>query len=250
VSRGTRCRVYEQDAIRCVTGEAIRPGGLALTERALTFLSPPAGARVLDVGCGAGATVDYLSDGHGLVALGLDPSGLLTRSGRGRSPALPLLRGRGEHLPIADGAIDVILAECSLSVMADVGLALAEFRRVLRGGGTIVVSDVYARNPARIPALRQLPVACCLRGAESRQGITGRLQAHGFRILLWEDHSDALKQLAARIIMAHGSMAQFWCQATGGHADPSHIQHAIAQSRPGYFLLIAEKGEDSSQWMT
>jgi arsenite methyltransferase len=161
-----------------------------------------------------------------------------------------LLQGQGEYLPVADGAIDVILAECSLSVMADVGLALAEFRRVLREDGSIVVSDVYARNPAGIPGLRQLPVACCLRGAESRQKITGRLHAHGFHILLWEDHSDALKQLAARIIMAHSSMAQFWCQTTGGHADPSHIQHAIAQSKPGYFLLIAEKGEDSAQWMT
>jgi arsenite methyltransferase len=247
VSHDVRCRVYEQDAIRRVTGEAIRPGGLALTERALTCLSPPAGARVLDVGCGAGATVDYLlSDGHNLFALGLDPSGLLMRSGCRKRPGLPLLQGQGEYLPIADGEIDVILAECSLSVMADVDRALAEFRRVLRSGGTIVVSDVYARNLAGIPALRQLPVACCLRGAASRQEITGRLQAHGFRILLWEDHSDVLKQLAVRIIMAHGSMARFWCQTTGEHADASHIQPVIARSKPGYFLFVAQKGECSS----
>jgi arsenite methyltransferase len=250
VSRDANCRIYEQDAIRRVTGETIRPGGLALTERALAFLSPPAGARVLDVGCGAGASVDYLVDGHGLVALGLDPSRLLTESGCRKGPGLPLLQGQGEYLPIAGGEIDVILAECSLSVMADVDMALAEFRRVLRRGGTIVVSDVYARYLAGIPALRQLPVACCLRGAVSRQEITDRLQVHGFRILLWEDHSNVLKQLAARIIMAHGSMARFWCQTTGGHGDALCIQDAVAQSKPGYFLLIAEKGEDSLQWMT
>jgi arsenite methyltransferase len=239
-------QVYEQDAIRCVTGETIRPGGLALTERALDFLSPPAGARVLDVGCGAGASVDYLSDGHGLVALGLDPSELLTRSGCQRRPGLPLLQGQGEHLPVADGEIDVILAKCSLSVMTDTDLALAEFRRVLRNGGVIVVSDVYVRNPVLIPALRQLPLACCLRGAASDQEIASRLQAHGFRILLWEDHSDVLTQLAARIIMAHGSMAQFWRQIAGEHADASRIQNTVAQSKPGYFLLVARKGEDNS----
>jgi arsenite methyltransferase len=251
VSRDTNCRVYEQDAIRCVTGEAIRPGGLVLTERALTFLSPPAGARVLDVGCGAGATVDYLlSDGRGLFALGLDPSRLLIRSGYRRNAGRPLLQGQGEYLPIAGGEIDVILAECSLSVMADVDRALAEFRRVLRSGGAVVVSDVYARSPAGIPALRRLPVTCCLRGAVSRHEIAGRLQAHGFRILLWEDHSDVLKQLAVRIIVAHGSMARFWCQATGEHADASHIQPVITRSKPGYFLLVAQKREDSSRWMT
>jgi arsenite methyltransferase len=242
VSGDLGCRVYEQDAIRCVTGEAIRPGGLALTERVLAFLSPPTGARVLDVGCGAGASVDYLSDGHGLVALGLDPSALLTRSGRRRRPGLPLLQGQGERLPVADGEIDVILAECSLSVMADADRALAECRRVLRRGGALVVSDVYAREPALIPALRQLPVTCCLRGAVSYQEINARLQAHGFRILLWEDHSDVLKQLAVRIIMAHGSMARFWCRTSGGCADGSSIQQVIVQSKPGYFLLIAKKG--------
>ena len=251
MSRDARCRVYEQDAIRCVTGEAIRPGGLALTERALMFLSPSPGARVLDVGCGAGATVDYLlSDGRSLVALGLDPSRLLIQSGHRRNPGLPLLQGQGERLPVADGTVDVILAECSLSVMANVDLVLAEFRRVLRGAGRIVVSDMYARNPASIPELRQLPVACCLRGAASRQEITGRLQAHGFHVLLWEDHSAALKQLAVRIIMAHGSMARFWCQTAGERVDAPRIQNAVAQSKPGYFLLIAEKGEHGSLWMT
>ncbi len=242
MSREAGDRLYEQEAIRCVTGDAIRPGGLKLTARALDLLSPPAGARVLDVGCGAGASVDYLGNGHGLVALGLDPSELLTRSGRQRSPGLPLLRGRGERLPIADDEIDLVLAECSLSVMADAGRALAEFWRVLRNGGYVVVSDVYARNPAVIPALRQLPVTCCLRGAASRQEVTDRLRAIGFCILSWEDHSDVLKQLTARIIMAHGSMARFWCQVTGECDNGARIQRVIARSKPGYFLLVAQKG--------
>lgn len=238
MSRDAVCRLYEQDTIRRVTGEAIRPGGLELTDRALALLSPPPGARVLDVGCGAGASVDYLSAGHGLVALGVDPSAVLTRTGRRRRPDLPLLRGQGERLPIADGAVDVVLAECSLSVMVDLDRALAEFRRVLRNGGALVVSDVYARNPALVPALRRLPVACCLRGAASRQEIADRLAAHGFRTLLWEDHSEVLKRLAVGIIMAHGSMVQFWCQTTGGFADAARIQKTITESKPGYFLFV------------
>ncbi len=233
--------VYEQDAIRCVTGEAIRPGGLALTERALSFVTLRPGARVLDVGCGAGASVGYLRNGHGLVALGLDPSTLLTRDGQRRQPGLPLLQGQGERLPVADGSVDLILAECSLSVMADVDRALAEFRRVLRTRGTLVVSDVYTRNPALVPALRQLPLSCCLRGAASHQDIAERLKLHGFRIELWEDHSEILKQLTVRIIMTHGSMAQFWCQTAGGCVDGSQIQRMITQSKPGYFLLVARK---------
>jgi arsenite methyltransferase len=246
----TVCRVYEQEAVLRVMGEAIRPGGLALTERAMVLCALPAGARMLDVGCGAGATVEQLTTRHHLAVVGIDLSALHLQAGHRRNPCLPLARAAGERLPIADGSVDAVLAECSLSVMTDVDCALAEFRRVLRSGGILVVSDVYARNLANIPALRRLPVACCLTGALSRQEITGRLEAHGFRLLLWEDHSDALRQLAVQIIMTHGSMERFWCQTTGGSVAAPQIRHAIAQSKPGYFLLIAEKGEDGSPWMT
>ena len=44
--------MYEHTAIREATGDIIRPGGLALTDRALALCQLPAGARVLDVGCG------------------------------------------------------------------------------------------------------------------------------------------------------------------------------------------------------
>jgi arsenite methyltransferase len=56
------CRVYELPGVQRVTGATIRPGGLALTRRAVALADLPAGAWALDVGCGAGATVDYLTE--------------------------------------------------------------------------------------------------------------------------------------------------------------------------------------------
>lgn len=235
------CRVYEQSAIRQVLGDVIRPGGLALTDQALALCSLPAGARVLDVGCGPGATVEHLLTHYRLIVFGLDASTLLLQSGRRKNTALPFVQAPGERLPLATGQLDAVIAECSLSVMADADRALAEFGRILQDEGLLILSDVYARNPAGLPALRRIPLENCLSGAMSRQQIFNKLRVHGFDLILWEDHSDALKHLAVQFIMSYGSMQQFW-QRMAPAGEAVDIHQAIRQVKPGYYLLIARKG--------
>lgn len=233
-------RVYEQAPLLEVAGATIRPGGLALTDRALEFCALPRGARVLDVGCGPAASIEHLRVKHQLNAVGLDPSERLLRLGRRREPSLPLIQSPGEHLPVASEQFDAVLTECSLSVMGNNDRALAEFWRVLRWGGYLILSDVYARNPAGIAALQQLPIDSCLCGMQSQSEISARMVEHGFEIKLWEDHTQALNVFAAQLIWSNGSLQQFWCRATL-RPDARDIQTAIAQSKPGYYLLIAQK---------
>lgn len=231
------CRVYELPGVQRVTGQTIRPGGLALTQRAVNLAELPAGARVLDVGCGAGATVAYLA-GLGLRAVGIDPSDNLLRQGHGRSLHLPFIQGWGEALPFAGCCFDALLAECCLSLMDDAAQALAEFARVLRPGGTLILSDMLAGNAAGVTAVRDLPISCCVGGAFGRAQIAVLLPAAGFTVHFWEDNSEALKQLTVQIIWEYGSLANFW--ACSGE-DGAEVATAVADIKPGYFLLLARK---------
>jgi arsenite methyltransferase len=235
-----RVRVYEQSPLLEAAGDTIRPGGLALTDRALEFCALPIGSRVLDVGCGPAASIDHLRVKHQLNAIGLDPSERLLRSGRRRQPAVQVIQSPGEYLPIAAEQFDAVLAECSLSVMQHPDRAVAEFWRVLRAGGYLIVSDIYARHPAGVGALERLPLDSCLCGALSQAVTLDQVQAAGFKVVLWEDHTPALNAFAAQLIWANGSLQQFWCRATW-RAAATDIQTAIALSRPGYYLLIAQK---------
>jgi len=242
MSDAGKCRVYERIAADGVNGGFIRPGGVALTERALSLCAFPPGSRLLDVGCGTGATVEHLIEQYGFLAAGVDPSLPMLAHGRARNTVLPLIRANGESLPFFDGEWDGVIAECSLSLTRDPDAALRECRRVLRRAGKLILSDVYVRNVLAIPELRALSLHSCLTGALSDDELMRKLKNGGFVVLAWEDHSPALKSFVAQLILSQGSAQSFRCSLTG--ADPldgSRIEQAVSRAKFGYFLAIAEK---------
>jgi ubiquinone/menaquinone biosynthesis C-methylase UbiE len=184
---------------------------LTLTDRALDFCRFAPGAHLLDVGCGSGVTVEHLCNRYGFSARGVDISPTLIAEGLGRNPALALGEATAEALPFAGKSRDGILCECVLSLLDEPLRALAEFRRVLRSNGYLILSDMYTRD------------------TKARGRIEGWLSECGFETLFWEDHTHFLKELAARLILAHGSLEGLCCTTSseGG--------------KPGYYLLVARK---------
>jgi len=211
--------VFESGPLRDVTGATIRPGGLTLTERALDFCNFTLGAQLLDVGCGAGATVEHLICRHGFVAKGVDSSPALIAEGLGRTPTLQLMEAAAETLPFTGDSHDGVLCECVLSLLDEPLKVLRELQRVLRSGGCLILSDMYSRDEADDS----------LQGMVSHGRVEAWLSASGFTTLLWEDHTPLLRELAARLILAGGSLEGLCCAANN-----------VGQ-RPGYYLLVARK---------
>jgi ubiquinone/menaquinone biosynthesis C-methylase UbiE len=204
---------------------------LVLTDRAVAFCGFPVGAHLLDVGCGAGATVEHLCSCYGWSATGVDVSPRLIAEGLDRNPGLQLVEAPAGVLPFPGESQDGIFCECVLSLLEEPLHALAEFQRVLRSNGYLILADMYSREAAAEVRLDGGP-----RGAATRGQIDGWLSASGFSTLLWEDHTPLLRELAARLILAHGSLEAVCCGAG---------------ARPGYYLLVARKeyGEEIESWI-
>ena len=239
-----RQTMYENGSLAQVTGGPLRPGGWSLTERMLAQCDLDAGQRVLDVGCGSGATICYLVENHAVRVVGLDRSEMLLHQGHLRQPDLPLTRSLVNSLPIANEQMDVVLSECSLSAMSDMEGFLAEAWRVLRVGGWLAISDVYVRNADCVAQLRSLPLTCGVRSASTQAKIMQCVQEQGFENLLFEDHSETLKEFSEQIVSTHGSIGAFWSQAEP-QADPLDVAIAISKAKLGYFLLRARKTRTS-----
>lgn len=236
-------RLYEQDALIRAAGQTLRPGSLTLTRRLVEACHLQPGAVVLDIGCGLGATVKFLS--AQFRAFGIDTSRKLLDQGRGNLPSGTLAQSSGENLPFASLSMDAVFCECSLSVMPDVDRVIAECRRILKLGGKLAISDLYVRVPAGVEGLRSLPLASCLQGAMAKEAIFSTLRQHAFEPVLWEDHTHALKAFTAQLLFAHGSVEQFWCNALAGSSSwmsPDQVRQAVAHAKPGYFILIAQRG--------
>jgi len=97
----------------------------------------PGPLRLLDVGCGTGATLGRLQ-AFGLV-VGLDRSPEALRYCRRRDHQ-GLVRARVEQLPIASASVDVIAALDLLEHVPDDAAAAAELARALRPGGLLVLT--------------------------------------------------------------------------------------------------------------
>ncbi|MDB5368470.1 MAG: Ubiquinone/menaquinone biosynthesis C-methyltransferase UbiE [Roseomonas sp.] len=101
------------------------------------------GARVLDVACGTGLVAREAArlTGDPAAVLGLDPSaGMLAEARRGLP--VPLVQGRAEHLPLPAASVDFVTMGYALRHVAELGTAFAEFHRVLRPGGTVLLLEI------------------------------------------------------------------------------------------------------------
>ncbi|GMV42778.1 MAG: hypothetical protein AMXMBFR64_44940 [Myxococcales bacterium] len=110
---------------------------LALAERELRGRA----ARVLDVGCGTGATLAALARVVGAEGdvRGVEPDAgaLEFCARRGLSG---VVQGRAEALPFDDGSFDLVLALDVIEHIEDDAAAVRELARVTRPGGAVLVT--------------------------------------------------------------------------------------------------------------
>lgn len=104
------------------------------------------GMQVIDVGCGTGlvAREALAVVGEEGSLIGVDPSpGMLAQAElAGGGTRVSLLEGRAEAVPLPDASADFLSMGYALRHVDDVDRAFAEFRRVLRPGGRLLVLEI------------------------------------------------------------------------------------------------------------
>lgn len=111
--------------------------------KALTRAGLKTGMRVLDVGVGTGllALQACALTGDASLVTGVDPSPGMMAAGK-LPAALKLMEGRAESLPFPDNSFDFLSMGYALRHVSDLGVAFAEFERVLKPGGRLCLLEI------------------------------------------------------------------------------------------------------------
>ena len=176
--------------------------------RALLLAHVRPGLRVLDLGCGDGAFAAELA-AAGCAVVAVDVAEEALRRTRARVPGIDVRRAvEGAALPLDEDAVDVVWAGEVLEHAADVVGLLAEVRRVLRWGGTLLVTTPYhGRVSVALLAL------------------AGRLEAH------FDPRADHLRFFTTRSlqgVLRDGGFAEVDVRPAGGLPLVRRGLHAVA----------------------
>jgi len=181
------------------------PGGEELTRRMLNALKLPEGAKILDFGCGSGETLMIMRDDYGFDVTGIDADRAAVNACKIRDPALNVLHLVNNVVDFPSFSFDAVIAECSLSVVEMREEYFHEIYCVLKHGGKLAMTDVFTRGEEDI--------------------FQNELERAGFKLRVWEYHTQALRNYAAQLLM------------DGKSADCDRYN----KDTTGYFLAIAEK---------
>jgi arsenite methyltransferase len=121
------------------------------------------GARVVDVGSGAG--IDTLIAGHLTGpeghAIGIDMTPEMLRKATAAAqeagmPQVEFREGYAEALPVPDGWADVVISNGVVNLCPDKLRAFGEMYRVLKPGGRIQIGDILVQKPVPDDAKRDI----------------------------------------------------------------------------------------------
>ncbi len=197
--------LYQSDLVRLLLGETFHPGGERLTLRLGQLLQLGPASQVLDVAAGQGTSAMLLAQRFGCRVLGIDygEDAVCQANERARNLGLSHLvsfqQGDAECLPVASAGFDALLCECAFCTFPDKAAAATEFRRVLKPGGRIGLSDL-TRHGAVPPELQGLLAwIVCIADALPVERYVQLLNDAGLTVESTERYDEALGELVRTI---------------------------------------------------
>ena len=174
--------------------------GHRLNELMVECAGIDANARVLDVGCGNGATAAWLCRATGAHVTGIDLSGVRIENAVASLAKLPELAGRlafekasAAELPFAEATFTHIWSQATIYHVPEKVKALQEAYRVLQPGGTLIFDDLTKPRLDISEAARVFVYDRLLFDTDfSFYSYIETLRATGFRVLQARDLSSHL----------------------------------------------------------
>ena len=191
----------------------------------LRWLAPPAAARWLDVGCGAGVlTQTVVAMCSPASVVGVDPEiAQIAQASRGSVLERAAFQAAdARRLPFADASFDIVASALVLNFVAERSQALAEKRRVTRAGGSVAA---YVWDFAE-----ELSPSGPLRRAMRRSGVnvpaipgTPESRITALRQLFEQAGLERIETRTVDVFLSYADFEDFWQAQTPSYSPATKM---------------------------
>lgn len=198
-------------------------GGLNIITEIMKNHKSDRNMKILDVGCGIGHSVNCLSD-MGFDSIGIDSSKEIIELGKKKYKNINLEVMDANNIDFPGNYFDLILFECSLSVMKKPKDILSNCKELLKRDGLILISDFFFKK-------KDADLDTYTLNYWNRLFLDS-----SFETILFEDKSNEWKSYIGMVLWECGELSGL----LRGNEN-CNINENILKKNTGYFLVILKK---------
>jgi ubiquinone/menaquinone biosynthesis C-methylase UbiE len=116
--------------------------------------------KILEIGCANGAAAEHLRKEESFLLCSIDLDSAVIAQAAREYPACTFLCADACRLPFAPESFDGLFSEAAFSVIPDKDAAAAEYARVLRPGGRVLINDFILRAAPAGPRASDTGIPC------------------------------------------------------------------------------------------
>ncbi len=179
--------------------------------------------KILDVGCGSGYTVNYLSE-RGFDVTGIDFYEEVINEGKKRYKYINIKVMDANNIDFPRNTFDIILFECSLSVMQNQKNILNDSKKLLKKDGLILLSDFFLKNTS-------------IEDGTYTLNYWNKLFADlDFQVITFQDKSREWRNYLGMVLWEYGELSVL----LRGNQN-CNLKNDIFKKETGYFFVLLRK---------